>query len=81
MPSATERNSQPLQLGRGHPAAPHSERPEHLVELLDHAGPALALSVPGATPEQPTEALGERVAQGSARKRDAQVRLALGVVE
>ena len=44
---------QPLQLGRGDPATAHAERAEHLVELLDHAGPALAFGVAGAAvPEQ-----------------------------
>jgi hypothetical protein len=72
---------QPLHLGGGDPAAAHAERPEHLVELLDGTGPAPALALVGPAAEQAAEALGERVAQGPAGERDAQVGLALGVVE
>ena len=73
-PIAWTNNDLP-QLGGGDPTAAHAERPEYLVELFDHAGPAPALGISGTLAERAAEPFGERVTQGTAGERDAEERL------
>ena len=80
MPSATDRYSSHSSSAGGDPPAAHAERAEHLVELLDGPGPALAFGLAGALAEQSADAFGERVAEGAPGERDAEEGLPLGVV-